>query len=80
VQNVRGLLQKMGSQESGEVMRFFVGKRVGPVFVGTSVGPFHPGRIFLARGSGGYEGLGWFVWFGYAGAAAALYLAWHCWH
>jgi hypothetical protein len=61
-------------------MRFFVGKRVGPVFVGGSTGPFHPGRIFLEHGSGGYQARGWFAWFGFAVGIALLYFAWNAWH
>ncbi|HEV2521985.1 MAG TPA: hypothetical protein VGT24_06350 [Candidatus Acidoferrales bacterium] len=56
-------------------MRFFIGKRVGPVFVGASTGPFHPSRLFLEHGSGGYKGRPWFVVVGLALLAGVLYYA-----
>lgn len=58
-------------------MRLFIGKRVGPVFVGGSTGPFHPSKLFLEHGSGGYTARGWSVFFGYAALAAVLWLAMH---
>lgn len=54
-------------------MRFFVGKRIGPVFAGASVGPFHPSRVFLTHGSGGYQARPWFVLFGFAALSVALF-------
>ena len=56
-------------------MRLFAGRRIGPVFVGTSVGPFHPGRVFLTHGSGGYQARVWFAVFGFAALAVAIWLA-----
>jgi hypothetical protein len=75
--DLRGLLLEVGRQERGQVnMRLFAGRRVGPMFVGASFGNFHPGRLFLAHGSGGgYTARGWFVVFG---LAFGIYLIWLC--
>jgi hypothetical protein len=54
-------------------MRFFVGRRVGPVFVGTSVGPFHPSRVFLSHNASGYQARAWFALFGFAALAVAIW-------
>jgi hypothetical protein len=48
-------------------MRFLIGRRVGPVWLGASAGPFHPSRILTAHGSGdrpsaGVYVLGAFFW------------------
>lgn len=55
-------------------MRLFVGRRIGPVFAGASVGPFHPSRLFIEHGSGGYRAHGWFVAFGFLSLGAVLWL------
>jgi hypothetical protein len=48
-------------------MRFFVGRHVGPVWMGASFGPFHPARILNAGGSGARQFntlalFGMFIW------------------
>jgi hypothetical protein len=55
-------------------MRFFVGKRIGPVYAGASFGNFHPGRLFLTHGSGGYQARTWFVVLGLAFGAWLIWL------
>ena len=61
-------------------MRLFAGRRLGPVFVGGSVGPFHPSRIFLTHGANGYGAtLAMGIW-GYGALGAALYFCWWCQH
>ena len=54
-------------------MRLFAGKRVfGGLYVGASV-PFHPSRVFLSHGSGGYAARPWFFWFGLLCLAALIW-------
>jgi hypothetical protein len=55
-------------------MRIFAGKRIGPVWLGVSQ-PFHPARVFLERGSGGYQSRPWFTLFGLAVLVAIVWLA-----
>ncbi|HEV2522702.1 MAG TPA: hypothetical protein VGT24_10015 [Candidatus Acidoferrales bacterium] len=61
-------------------MRFYIGKKVGPVWIGASES-FHPSRIFLTNGSrGGYAARGWFVLFGLAALAGFLWLCYWVQH
>lgn len=54
-------------------MRLFAGKRVfGGLYVGASV-PFHPSRVFLSHGSGGYAARPWLVVFGFLTLAAFIW-------
>jgi hypothetical protein len=57
-------------------MRIFAGKRIGPVWLGVSE-PFHPAKLFLEHGSGGYQSRPWFTVFGFAVLAAAVWLSLH---
>jgi hypothetical protein len=55
-------------------MRIFAGRKLGPIFVGGSVGPFHPSKVFLTHGSGGYQARPWFTLFGFAFLAVMIWL------
>jgi len=52
-------------------VRIFAGKRIGPVWLGVSE-PFHPSKVFLSHGSGGYQPRVWFILFGLAALGVAL--------
>ena len=58
-------------------MRIFAGKRIGPVFVGGSLGPFHPSRVFLSQDREGYHAHTWFAVFGFAVLVATVWLCLH---
>jgi hypothetical protein len=60
-------------------MRLFAGRSIGPVWLGVSE-PFHPARLFLEHGSGGYQARPWFPLFGFAALGVALYFCWWAQH
>ena len=76
LQSLPRVLRKLEA-EGETLLRFFAGKRIGPVFVGGSIGPFHPSRLFLEHGSGGYTGRLWFVIAGYIFLGACVWFLLH---